>query len=116
MSTTGDRVRDVRDYVRDVVRAFALLAAGLCGTCGSAPSRGRGRVRHALQGTRTFVVPRAYRVPHIPHILHSACGAAVWRISTAARPAARPARVLARAFSSVTACLKEKKEGVLYGF
>lgn len=116
MSTSANPVRDVRDCVRDVVRAIALLAAGLCGTCGSTPSRGRGRVRHALQGTRTFALLRAYRVPHIPHIPHSACGAAFWRISTAARPAARPALVLARAFSSVTACLKEKKEGVLHGF
>lgn len=114
MNTAAARVRDVRGQVRDMVRAFALRAAGVCGMCGIAASRGRGRSDVHINGAS--VTPRAYRVPHIPHVPHIACSAWVSSISTAARYTAHPARLLARAFSSVIACLKEKKEVDLYGF
>jgi len=69
-----------------------------------------------VRDVRDAAPTRAYGCPHIPHVPHNACGATIlWNMAGAHLPA-RPAPSLARAFSSVTACLKEMEEGVVgYG-
>lgn len=100
-------VRDVRDDVRASVRAFALVAVGLCGTCGTGLTYLRGRARSDGPTTDCLhACARAYSCPHVPHVPHNAGGASDSRSSLPARRAARPAPTLARAFSSVTALLK----------
>lgn len=117
MNIAPSDVRDVRDAVRDSVRPVSLVAVGLCGTCGTAPLRGRVRAS-GLAAVRHPAIPtRAYGCPHIPHIPHNACAATFLRDSVSAHQTAHPALALARAFSSVTACLKEMEEEVAgYGF
>ncbi len=102
-------VRDVRELVRDRVRALSLAAVGMCGMCGIFPSYGRMRAS-AYRRRRAHTHAHMSPIPHIPHIPHIAGGSSASGISVPAPNPAHPPQSRTRAPSFIQSDLEREIE------